>query len=165
MKSIFQMYSGKAVKMQALGEYSEELVNCNGLEFFLSIQKQVHILVINVHVATVERMCCLEDKKTKPKNLRDKCKFIISIWSTTWLPYTLLTINFTFSNGATAVFGRFFLKKILHQKKKKNFTYPFHGTPNITSTTITSQHTVFTLRSSIRLSSKVGWGSFVPYCV
>jgi hypothetical protein len=56
----------------------------------------------------------------------------------------------------------FFLKKTPKNKKTKNkkqknlFTYPFHGTPNITSTTISSQHTVFTLQSSIRLSSKAG---------
>ena len=41
----------------------------------------------------------------------------------------------------------FFKKKFLHPKKKKKtknlFTYPFHGTPNITSTTITSQHSFY----------------------
>jgi hypothetical protein len=52
----------------------------------------------------------------------------------------------------------FFLNSFLHPKNKKNnhFIFPFHGTLNIISSTITSQHTNATLRSSITLLSRVG---------
>jgi hypothetical protein len=77
------------------------------------------------------------------------------------------------SGGATAVFGGavappkifsknfFYTQKKKKKKKKNHFTYPFHGTPNISSTTITSQES-FYLAVFNKVVKKSGLRIFCP---